>query len=149
MNNKRSKRYVGRKMVTIAIFSTIGMVIGSLNAAVVNITEGSTTGYTMTDGNTYVIQNSVSFSNSTVGGSGISVADGATIVLYVPQGVTLTARGTDGEGRIGGGAGIRVSEASTLIITGEGTVKAAGGNAGDGANGEDGANGKIIHSVCP
>ena len=129
----------------VALLATLILSSSSLQAAVVNITEGSTTGYTMTDGNTYVIQNSVSFSNSTVGGSGISVADGATVVLYVPQGVTLTARGTDGEGRIGGGAGIRVSEASTLIITGEGTVKAAGGNAGDGANGEDGANGMIIH----
>ena len=108
MNNKTSKRHVGRKMVAIAIFGAIGMVIGSLNAAVVNITEGSTTGYTMTDGNTYIVQNSVSFSNFPVGGSGMSVEDGATVVLYVPQGVTLTARGANGEGRVGGGAGIRV-----------------------------------------
>lgn len=132
-------------MVAIAIFGAIGMVIGSLNAAVVNITEGSTTGYTMTDGNTYVIKNSVSFSNSAAGGSGMSVADGATVVVYVPQGVMLTAVGANGSGRTGGGAGIRVPEASALIITGEGTVKAAGGNAGDGANGEDGANGMITH----
>lgn len=97
-----------RKTVVGAMLAAISMVIGTLNAAIVNITEGSTTGYTMTDGNTYVIQNSVSFSNSTVGGSGMSVADGATVVLYVPQGVTLTAAGANGSGRTGGGAGIRV-----------------------------------------
>ena len=45
------------------------------DAAVVNITQGSTSGYTMTDGNTYVIQNAVSFSNSTTGHSGMTVAD--------------------------------------------------------------------------
>ena len=43
-----------------------------LFAEVINITESSTTGYTLTDGNTYVIQNSVTFSNSTAGGSGMS-----------------------------------------------------------------------------
>ena len=116
----------------VALLASLILSSSSLHAAVVNITEGSTTGYTMTDGNTYVIQNSVSFSNSTVGGSGMSVEDGATVVLYVPQGVTLTASGANGEGRTGGGAGIRVPETSTLIITGEGAVTATGGNAGNG-----------------
>lgn len=129
------------KFVTITITLATSVVAHSLQAAVVNITDGSTTGYTMTDGNTYVIQNSVSFSNSTVGGSGMNVEDGATVVLYVPQGVTLTASGADGEGRTGGGAGIRVPETSTLIITGEGAVTATGGNAGNGGKGEDGGNG--------
>ena len=141
MNNKTSKRHEGRKAIVIAIFSAIGMVIGSLNAAVVNITEGSTTGYTMTEGNTYVVQNSVAFSNSTVGGSGMSVEDGATVVLYVPQGVTLTAVGANGSGRTGGGAGVSVPSNATLVITGEGEVLAKGGNAGDGNNGSNGAAG--------
>lgn len=110
------------------------------DAAVVNITEGSTSGYTMTDGNTYVVQNSVAFSNTTAGGSGMSIADNATVVLYVPAGVTLTAIGAHGSGRIGGGAGIRVPESATLVITGEGTVNAAGGNAGDGEKGVNGGN---------
>ena len=107
-------------------------------ANVVNITSGSTSGYTMTDGKTYVIRNSVEFSNSNSGGSGMSVADNATVVLYVPNGVTLTTTGTDGSGRTGGGAGIYVPETATLIITGEGTVNATGGKAGDGDNGENG-----------
>lgn len=114
-----------------------------LNAEVINITEGSTSGYTMTDGNTYVIKNSVEFSNSTAGGSGMSVEDYATVVLYIPAGVTLTATGAHGSGRIGGGAGICVPESATLIITGEGTVNATGGNAGNGENGTDGLIGSL------
>lgn len=138
MNSKKSTRHMVRKAVVGAIFAAINMVAALLNAAVVNITEGSTTGYTMTDGNTYVIQNSVSFSNSSTGGSGMNVKDGATVVLYVPEGVTLTANGADGEGRTGGGAGIRVPDSSTLIITGDGMVKVTGGNAGNGGDGESG-----------
>ena len=126
--------------VAVAIFSAC-VVSWQLQAGVVNITQGSTSGYTMTDGNTYVIQNSVSFSNSTAGGSGMSVADNATVVLYVPAGVTLTAKGANGSGRTGGGAGIRVPQTATLIITGEGTVSATGGNAGNGGNGANGNKG--------
>ena len=108
-----------------------------VGAAVVNVTEGSTSGYTMTDGNTYVIQNSVSFSNSTAGGSGMTVEDGATVVIYVPTGVTLTATGANGSGQTGGGAGIRVPETATIVITGEGSICVTGGDAGDGTNGEN------------
>ena len=124
-------------VAAVAIFS-VCVVSWQLHAAVVNITQGSTSGYTMTSGNTYVVKNSVTFSNSTAGGSGMSVADNATAVLYIPAGVTLTARGANGSGQIGGGAGIRVPQTATLIITGEGTVNAAGGNAGNGGNGKDG-----------
>ena len=41
------------------------MANAKVDAAVIDISEGSTSGYTMTDGNTYVIQNSVTFSNAT------------------------------------------------------------------------------------
>ena len=125
----------------IITMTAVIMTSSRVDAAVVNVTEGSMSGYTMTDGNTYVIQNSVSFSNSTVGGSGMTVTDGATVVVYVPTNVTLTAIGANGSGRTGGGAGIRVPETATLIITGEGTVNATGGNAGNGGNGNAGKNG--------
>lgn len=140
MSNRRPSRRVCGKRIAIVVLTAIIMEVTMLNAAVVNITEGLTAGYTMTDGNTYVIQNSVSFSNSTVGGNGMNVAGGATVVLYVPQGVTLTVKGSDGEGRVGGGAGIEVPKTSTLVITGEGVVKVTGGNAGNGGNGESGYN---------
>ena len=131
-----------KRILNFAVVAMFAVIMNSsrADAAVVKITEGSASGYTMTDGNTYVIQNSVSFSNSTAGGSGLSVEDGATVVLYVPTGVTLTATGANGSGRTGGGAGIRVPETATLVITGEGTVNATGGNAG---NAGDGANGLV------
>ena len=69
-----------KRILNLAVVATSAVVMASrqVDAAVVNVTEGSTSGYTMTDGNTYVIQNSVSFSNSTVGGSGMSVADSSS-----------------------------------------------------------------------
>ena len=126
------------KPASVGVAMATFLAIWQLQAGVVNITQGSTSGYTMTDGNTYVIQNSVSFSNSTAGGSGMSVEDGATVVLYVPAGISLTAVGANGSGQIGGGAGIRVPETSTLVITGDGMVNAIGGNA---ENGSDGGHG--------
>lgn len=131
------------KTVAVAIFS-VCVASWQLQADVINITQGSTSGYTMTDGNTYVIKNSVSFSNSTAGGSGMSVADNATVVLYIPTGVTLSANGANGTDRTGGGSGIAVSSSSTLIITGEGALNATGGNAGNGGNGSKGGNGGTI-----
>ena len=130
-----SKHIAAYAAVIAAIMAT-----SQLGAAVVNITQGSTSGYTMTDGNTYVVQNSVSFSNSTAGGSGMTVADNAMVVLFIPTNVTLRAIGANGSGQTGGGAGIRVPATATLIITGEGTVNATGGNAGNGANGARGGN---------
>ncbi len=127
----------------VVVMGAVIMTGSQVDAEVINVTEGSTSGYTMTDGNTYVIQDSVSFSCSTAGGSGMTVADGATVVIFVPSNVTLTAIGANGSGQTGGGAGIRVPESSTLIITGEGTVKATGGNAGNGGNGEDGSKGQV------
>ena len=125
------------KTVAVAIFS-VCVVSWQLQAGVVNITQGSTSGYTMTDGNTYVIQNSVSFSNSTAGGSGMSIEDGATVVVFVPSNVTLTATGANGSGRTGGGAGIRIPIGATLVMTGEGSVVAKGGDATNGGNGGSG-----------
>ena len=101
----------------VAVLMVACLVGTRINAAVITITEGSTSGYTMTDGNTYIIQDSVSFSNSIAGGSGMSVEENATVVLYVPDGVELTAIGANGSGQIGGGAGIHVPETATLVIT--------------------------------
>ena len=131
-------------IVAVATAASLIMTSTQVDAAVINLTEGSTSGYTMTDGNTYVVQNSVTFSNTTAGGSGMSVADNATVVLYIPAGVTLTAKGANGSGQIGGGAGILVPETSVLVITGEGIINATGGNAGNGGNGANGSKGSSI-----
>ena len=74
----------------------------------------------------------------------MTVADNAIVVLYIPTNVTLTAIGANGSGQTGGGAGILVPETATLVITGEGTVNATGGNAGNGENGANGANGEQV-----
>ena len=129
-------KHIACAAVFVAITAT-----SQLGAAVVNITQGSTSGYTMTDGNTYVVQKSVSFNSSIAGESGMTVAEGATVVLYVPQGVILTAKGGAGSDQTGGGAGIRVPETATLVITGEGVVSATGGKAGNGNNGANGGDG--------
>ena len=67
-----------KNMITASLAALI--TVNLAFADVITLTEGSTTGYTMTDGNTYVVQDSVTFSNSTAGGSGMSVED--KVVLF-------------------------------------------------------------------
>ena len=65
------------RILNLAVGATSAVVMASrqVDAAVVNVTKESASCYTMTDGNTYVIQNSVTFSNFMIGGSGMTVAD--------------------------------------------------------------------------
>lgn len=100
------------------------------------LSEGSSSGHTLYTGHYYVDQN-VTFSNGATG-SGLTIADGATVYLYIPHGVTLTARGGHASGKTGAGAGIELPESSTLYLQGKGTVKATGGNAANGGNGNGG-----------
>ena len=109
------------------------------------LSEGSSRGRTLTSGQYYVTRD-VTFSNSNTGGSGLTIAGGATVYLYVPRGVTLTASGADASGRNGGGAGILLPQGSTLYLEGGGTVEATGGNAADGSNGENGNNASFNES---
>ena len=106
-------------------------------------TEGMTVGVSGTTGY-YRIQSNTSFTNSTVGGSGLSIADGATVYLYIPENVTLTCTGADGENAVGGGAGIELPENATLYLLGEGTLNALGGSAGNGGDGADGTEGTAV-----
>ena len=100
------------------------------------LSEGSSSGYTLYEGHYYVDQN-VTFSNGATG-SGLTIADGATVYLYIPHGVILTARGGNADGQTGAGAGIELPSGSTLYLMGKGMVKAYGGNAADGGNGNGG-----------
>ncbi len=102
------------------------------------LSEGSSSGHTLYTGHYYVSED-VTFSNGATG-SGLTIADGATVYLYIPQGVTLTARGGHADGQTGAGAGIELPASSTLYLQGKGTVKAYGGNAADGGRGGDGGN---------
>lgn len=105
-------------------------------------TDGQTIG---TVGTTtyYVVNSNTSCTATTLGVSGLSIANGATVHIYVPAGVTLTCRGAAADGIIGAGAGILLPADAVLYLDGEGTVKAIGGNAGDGKRGEPAESGTI------
>ena len=104
------------------------------------LSEGSSTGRELTSGY-YWVTKDITFSGGD-GKSGLTIATGATVHIYVPKGVTLTARGGHGAGQTGGGAGIWLPSGSTLCLEGPGTVNAIGGNAGNGAKGGDGSGGR-------
>ena len=104
------------------------------------LTEGSTTGKTIgTAGTTtyYYADASLTFSNSTAGGSGLTIQ--GTVYLYLPQGVTVTCTGANASGQTGAGAGIELTSGNSLILLGQGEVNATGGNAAGGGNGTNGS----------
>lgn len=98
---------------------------------------GSNDGYILQSGSYYITEN-VTFKN-VAKENGLTIADGATVRIYIPKGVTLTAQGGDASGQSGAGAGIYLPKGSTLILEGGGTVKATGGNAASGGNGGNGS----------
>ena len=105
------------------------------------LSAGSTTGKTLgTQGSTtyYYADANLTFSNSTVSGSGLTIQ--GTVYFYVPDGVTVTCTGANANGQMGGGAGIELTEGNTLYLLGSGTVNATGGNAANGGNGANGTN---------
>ncbi|MBQ2137467.1 MAG: hypothetical protein II430_05965, partial [Selenomonas sp.] len=102
---------------------------------------GSTTGQTLGSAGTttyHYVNSNLTFTNSSVGGSGLTIL--GTVYLYVPQGVTVTCTGANASGQTGAGAGIDLTAGNTLWIIGKGTVNATGGNAANGGNGANGAN---------
>ena len=87
----------------------------------------------LADGTVYFVTNSVTFEGAYDGRSGLAVAPGAEVVIYVRENCTLRANGTNAvQGGPGGGAGILCPAGSTLVVTGPGAVRAVGGNASDG-----------------
>ena len=81
-----------------------------------------------------------------VSGPGVRIANkpGETVVFYIPAGVTVSFTGASGYGTKPGYAGIEVPEGVTLVVTGEGTLQATGGNAGGAQNGHLGGNGGYL-----
>ncbi|MBQ2188718.1 MAG: hypothetical protein II401_09230, partial [Bacteroidales bacterium] len=78
----------------------------------------------------------LSFTNSSVGGSGLTIR--GTVYLYVPEGKTVTCTGANASGQTGAGAGIELTAGNTLYVVGSGTLNATGGNAANGGNGANG-----------
>ena len=91
-------------------------------------------GKTLKNNTVYVVPHSATITRTTPY-TALYVEPGATTVLYIPYGVTLTVNGGNASGTEGAGAGIRVDPNSTLVVTGEGTLNVTGGNAANGANG--------------
>ena len=100
------------------------------------LSTGGSTGYTLSSGHYYIDEN-ITFSNGDTG-SGLTIADGATVYIYIPEGVTLTAIGGNADGQTGAGAGIELPSGSTLYLMGKGTVDAKGGDAANGGTGGTG-----------
>lgn len=103
------------------------------------LNAGSTMGRTLgSAGSTtyYYINGDLSFTNSNVSGSGLTIK--GSVYLYIPSGVTLTCTGANGDGTTGAGAGIELTDGNTFFLLGGGTVNATGGNAANGGNGGNG-----------
>lgn len=84
----------------------------------------------------YKVESDLTLTNTGTG-PGLKLAVGATAVIYIKEGVTLTVNGGNSSGRSAGDAGLRVLSGRTLVVTGGGKLVATGGNAGNGANGGD------------
>ena len=93
----------------------------------------------LSDGEIYTVASSETLEGEN-GESAITVADGASAIINIRSGATLTVRGRNASGTTGGVPAIRVPETSTLYIVGDGTLIATGGAA---ANGGAGGAGKI------
>ena len=104
----------------------------------VYLSSGSSSGKRLTTGY-YYVTNNIEFSN-TDRESGLRVEPGASVHIFIPKGVTLTAKGGNASGRDGAGAGIELPKGSSLFLEGKGKVVAWGGNAANGCNGNRGGN---------
>ena len=107
--------------------------------------ENQSSGYTLQSGR-YYVNDDVMFENGATG-SGLTISSGATVYIYIPKGVTLTAQGGNASEQTGAGAGILLPQSSTLYLLGEGELKAYGGHAANGCNGSQGQGGSWTGSI--
>jgi len=96
-------------------------------------------GSVLEEGIVYEVLTDTTIINTSAGGSGLVVAENSNVCIFVKKGATLTVKGGAGDHGTGGGAGILVPRTSRLVLAGEGTVIATGGDAGDGQDGERGS----------
>ena len=108
------------------------------------LSAGSTTGRTLGSADAvtyYYATGDLSFTNSTFGGSGLTIQ--GTVYLYIPSGTTLTCTGANASGQTGAGAGIELTQGNSLYLIGGGTLNANGGNAANGGNGAGGNDAEV------
>lgn len=87
--------------------------------------------------------------NVTISGSwnqaGLRVS--STAVLYIAKGCTLTVNGGPATGNtVGGQPAIYLPSGTSLMVTGEGTLKVTGGSGAAASSGSSGGNGSVIDS---
>ncbi len=131
----RGARYKAATVVSPGVTST--------QATQLTTTSGSKT----INSGIYYITSDVSFNSGKGSTNGLVISSGATVYLYIPQGKTLTSYGKNGSGSTAGGAGIYLPSGAKLYVYGTGTLKAVGGNAGNGASGENGSAGSYSGST--
>ena len=95
---------------------------------------GGDVGKTLKNNTVYVVPSSTTLTRTNPY-AGLYVKNNTTAVIYIPKNVTLTVNGGDASGTESAGAGIRIEDGATLIVTGEGSLIAKGGNAANGATG--------------
>ena len=93
---------------------------------------------TLSNGSYYLDSNVTYDKSGTYYANGLAIASNATVYIYVPSGVTLTAKGGPASDTNGAGAGINVPDGARLYIYGNGTVTAKGGVAAGGTSGGNG-----------
>lgn len=108
--------------------------------------QSGTSGITLSGNYYYYVISDVTISGKDCCNA-LQVESGATAVIYIAKGKTLTVSGGNAYCEKAAGCGIEVPSNSTLIITGEGSIVASGGNAADGGNGADGGAGWINYGA--
>ena len=101
-------------------------------------------GATLSSG-VYYLSESKTFGSASTMNNGLKIGSGATVYIYIPNGITLTAigGGTNSARTTGGYAGILLPDDAKLIVLGEGSLVATGGRAGNGASGSSGSSGTL------
>jgi len=94
------------------------------------INNATPAGTVLEDGHLYVVTeaNTKIDASSTAGQSALIVDACATVVIFIPEGVTLTVLGGPSGGSSRACAGIRLPLGSTLVVCGEGALVITGGN---------------------
>ena len=117
---------------------------GAVTMTEVKLTSRTLPGTVLLHNHHYIVETGEVPINATPfpGLSALRVPVGASVLLEIRSGASLTVTGGPGYGRIPGGAGIEVPFGSKLVICGGGVLNAVGGAAADGGKGYGGMGGR-------
>ncbi|MFV0394939.1 MAG: InlB B-repeat-containing protein, partial [Coprobacillaceae bacterium] len=112
-------------------------------SALIKTTIPTEPGSSLEGGYIYQVTSNTSIVAKTAGSNGLIVTGSSAsnpAVITISKNVTLTVKGADGVGRVGGGAGIYLPTGQHLVIRGEGTLIVTGGAGTIPTAGSKGAN---------